>query len=163
MYNDEEIVAILLLESHHLEKMFYKQMKCLRGMDNALLPIDLVQKTIEETLKNSRKENYKERYDVKTLLYLKAKNVLSEYLDKFVGKVEGITDHVLEIKDKNMDPFERLAVMNDLEEIRKQDPDIYEIYELMESGYDYDEISKKMNITTAGVKMKVYRNKNKKQ
>lgn len=162
MYHDEEIVEILSKESHHLEMMFYNRMKHLKGMDNALLPIDLVQKTIEETLKNSRKEDYKERYDIRTLLYLKARNIFSEYLERFSGKVEGITEQVLEIRDQGLDPYERLAVMNDLEEVRKYDPVIYEIYEMMEHGYDYDEISKKMNMTTAGLKMKVYRNKNKK-
>jgi len=162
MYNDEEIVEILLKELHLLEKKFHKRMKEQKGLDNALSPADLVQKTFLETLKNCRKEEYKERYDIKTLLYLKVKNVWSDYLKKQGKKVEEITENEMEIENQDMDPFDRLAVMNDLEEIKKHDPIIYEIYELMEHGYDYDEISKKMNMTTAGLKMKVYRNKYKK-
>lgn len=162
MYHDEEIVEILLKESHHLEMMFYNRMKCLKGMDNALLPIDLVQKTIEETLKNCRKEDYKERYDIRTLLYLKARNIFSEYLERFRGKVEGITEQLLEIRDQGLDPYERLAVKDGLEKVWKKNRNLYDMYEMREHGYDYDEISQKMNITEGSLKMKVYRNKKKK-
>jgi DNA-directed RNA polymerase specialized sigma24 family protein len=162
MSDDREFIKMIKDLGPGLEKLFHMRIRRLKiKPDNAILPKDLVQMTIELALKNSRKEGYINKYNIRTLLYLKAENIWYDHISGCKNRVDETLDRISETATKEPDPYQNLVTQNELEVIqRKMSPEMLEMYRLKIYGYNYAEISEKMNITEAGIKMRFSRSNN---
>jgi DNA-directed RNA polymerase specialized sigma24 family protein len=161
MYDDSAFLEVLKENSLRLERFFYIRLKELKNdRDVAILSNDLVQATIEQALKNSRKEKYKDKYTVKSLLFLKAKNIWQEYLNNYKIKIQGDLEHVSLWATKELDPSQKSAITSEIKTVQdKISRTTFVIIKLKTEGYNYCEISKQIGISEDAITMRMYRHK----
>lgn len=137
---------------HLLFKIRLKDLKS--SCDHASIVKELVETTIERTLKYSRKVNYRDRDSIKTLLFIKAEDVWEEYLDdyniKIAEELRGLSDGAR----KALSPLHKSVFVNQVKAVNdKMARTRVNIITLRFHGYDNEDISKILNITADAIKM----------
>lgn len=157
---DLNFAEVFSEESLKLEKYFRDKLKNYipRG-DKALLAEDLVQQTAMEALLNSRNQNYQDRYDIKTLIWQKAKNIWAEHVNppKKHFSTENL-EAVAEMHSNEPDAHTRMTQREDLEKLRKvSNPLAWKALHRRQDGYPDDEIAKELNLSEVNLRQKIHR------
>lgn len=159
MHRDEEFSAEVRRLSRRLGQYFYSRLgNEIAPADKAVLKDDLVQLTALSTLKLSRKRK-NDKYAIETLLFLQARHVWYRHTHppkkhQFIDEPDEM--HLL--KSREPDACSMVVSDQNLQDLQSQtDPLTWQVVMLKEKGYQYDEISKRLGLSTAAIKMRIKR------
>ncbi|HEU4552464.1 MAG TPA: sigma-70 family RNA polymerase sigma factor [Chitinophaga sp.] len=164
---DQEFAAACDAQNAALHYFFYRELRTaaqkglIPHLDLAAQEEELVQQTMVMAFMNSRSETLL-HYTSEQLIWLKAGNVLSDYLKGNNKRIEGYTPRTpAEKPNPDRDPFQLLdskeELMNIYKEADKYSKDMRAILVMMYNGLPYKEIAEALQTTEGAIKMKVSR------